>query len=66
MNPYYRKCLCKMSKENAMSISQYIESMKIETNLSDRYRKDEISILCNFQWYVVMMIIIITTSRSKT
>jgi hypothetical protein len=55
-----------MSKENAMSISQYIESIKIETKLSGSYRKDEFSVLCNFQWYVVMMIIIIITSCSKT
>ena len=38
-------------KENALTICDYISSMKSEINLSDHYRKDIIILLCNLSTF---------------
>jgi hypothetical protein len=40
-----------LSQVNASMISNYIQSMKIEINLSDHYKRDEIVLLCKFSKY---------------
>jgi len=40
--------VAKFSKQNAMTIVDYIMSMKSETNPSDYYRRDIIILLCKF------------------
>jgi integrase/recombinase XerD len=46
-----RKALYNLSHENVCDITDYIQSMKIEINLSDHYRMDLISLLCKFSRY---------------
>jgi integrase len=46
-----RKALYNLSNENVCDITDYIQSMKIEINLSDHYRMDLISLLCKFSRY---------------
>jgi hypothetical protein len=43
--------LHKISKENALTIGNYIQSLRVEINLSDHYRKDIIKLLCTFSRY---------------
>lgn len=40
-----------LSQVNASTISNYIQSMKIEINLSDHYMKDVVLLLCKFSKY---------------
>ena len=40
-------CARSKGKENAMTICDYISSIKLETNRSDHYRKDTILLLCS-------------------
>ena len=40
-----------ISEDNASTIVKYISVMKVETNLSDHYRKDLIEVLCRFSKY---------------
>jgi hypothetical protein len=46
--PEYFNLLSKLPKDHALVIANYIESMKIEINLSDNYRKDVIKVLSRF------------------
>jgi len=39
------------SRENALTICDYISSIKSEINPSDHYRKDTIILLCNFSLF---------------
>src|SRR5919197_1117026 len=39
------------SRENALTICDYISSIKSEINLSDNYRKDTITLLCNLSTF---------------
>lgn len=43
--------LHKISEENALTIGNYIQSLRVEINLSDHYRKDIIKLLCTFSQY---------------
>jgi hypothetical protein len=47
------KVLCAESKgkENAMTICDYISSLKSEINPSDHYRRDTIMLLCNLSTF---------------
>jgi integrase/predicted nucleic acid-binding Zn ribbon protein len=47
----YRKAMCEISSNNVLTISEYIQSMKIEINLSNHYRRDLILLLCTFSKY---------------
>ena len=44
----YHKAVCNIPSFNALTISDYIRSMKMEINLSDHYKKDLIFLLCTF------------------
>lgn len=44
----YSKCISSISEENALTISNYIKTMRTEINLSDSYRKDTVKLLCIF------------------
>ena len=48
LQPQYSKCLSSISMENALTISNYIKTMRTDINLSDNYRKDTIKLLCIF------------------
>jgi hypothetical protein len=43
--------LYKLPQENALSVANYIISMKTEINLSDNYRRDNINVLCRLSQY---------------
>jgi hypothetical protein len=45
------KRMYSISRDNAATIVQYLEAMKIEVNLSDHYRKDLIEFLSRFSKY---------------
>jgi integrase len=47
LRPYCNTILYKLSKDNALTIADYVISMKSEINLSDHYRADVIKLLCN-------------------
>ena len=40
-----------LSQANASTIADYIQSMKIELNLSDHYKRDVVLLLCKFSKY---------------
>ena len=44
----YPKAFNDISQTNTSTIASYIQSMKIEINLSDHYRKDIMILLCKF------------------
>jgi hypothetical protein len=48
LQPEYSKCLSSISEENALTISNYIKTMRTKINLSDSYRKDTVKLLCIF------------------
>src|ERR687892_1397078 len=48
LTPDCKKTLQKISKENALTIIEYIISMQTEINLSSHYQKDLILLLCRF------------------
>jgi hypothetical protein len=37
-----------ITEKNALTIVEYIQTMKAEINLSNNYRRDRISLLCTF------------------
>ena len=47
----YRKAICDISSANVLTIADYIQSMKMEINLSDHYKRDLILLLCTFSKY---------------
>ena len=47
----FSKLLRKISEENALTIGNYIQAMRIEINLADHYRADLIKLLCTFSRY---------------
>jgi integrase/recombinase XerD len=51
LSPEYSKLLNKISKDNALTIANYIISMRTETNLSDNYRKNIIKVLSRFSTF---------------
>jgi hypothetical protein len=46
LRPYCNTILYRISKDNALTIANYVISMKSEINLSDHYRADVIKLLC--------------------
>ena len=46
LRPFFLKVLRNISNGNALTIADYILTMKTETNLSDNYRKETIIALC--------------------
>ena len=48
LTPDCKNLLQKISKRNALTITDYIISMQTEINLSSRYKKDLIILLCRF------------------
>jgi integrase len=44
----FARHLSSISKDNAITIIEYIAAMKSEANLSDNYRRDIIEVLCRF------------------
>ena len=51
LSPEYSKLLNKISKEDALTIANYIISMRTESNLSDNYRKNIIKVLSRFSTF---------------
>jgi hypothetical protein len=47
----YLKAIQNIPLANALTIADYIQSMKIEINLSDHYKRDLISLLCKLSKY---------------
>jgi hypothetical protein len=53
LRPAFSKMLCRLTcEENAMTIINYIQAMRVEINLSDSYRSINIVILCKFSQFV--------------
>ena len=46
LQPEFSRLLHKISEENALTIGSYIQSLRVEINLSDHYRRDIIKLLC--------------------
>jgi hypothetical protein len=51
LRPSFAKSLYRLSEDNAATITDYVQSMKQEINLSNNYRKNVIGILCAFSQY---------------
>jgi hypothetical protein len=51
LRPEYSRLLYNIPFQNALSIADYILSMKTEVNLSDNYRQDVIKLLCKISKY---------------
>ena len=51
LQPEYSRLLQTISIENALTIGNYIQAMKVEINLSDHYRRDIIRLLCTLSCY---------------
>ncbi|HEY9386706.1 MAG TPA: hypothetical protein VIP70_06680 [Nitrososphaeraceae archaeon] len=49
LRPEYSRLLYTLPVQNALSIADYILSMKIEVNLSDNYREGVIKLMQNFK-----------------
>ena len=49
LRPEFSRDLHNISEENALTITNYILAMRIEINLSNNYRRNNISILANSQ-----------------
>jgi site-specific recombinase XerD len=47
----HRKAMCDITSDNVLTIANYIQSMKMETNLSNHYKRDLILLLCTFSKY---------------
>ena len=51
LQPHFSNCLHSIIEENALTITNYIQAMMTETNLSDNYRKGVIKLLYIFSKY---------------
>jgi hypothetical protein len=51
LRPFLAKALCRLSEDNAGTITDYILSLKEEINASNNYRRNVIAILCSFSEY---------------
>jgi integrase len=51
LRPFLAKALCRLSEDNAGTITDYIQSLKEEINASNNYRRNVIAILCSFSEY---------------
>src|SRR5215207_2097522 len=52
LRPFFLKALRNISNGNALTIADYILTMKTETNLSGNYRKETIIVLCKLSKFV--------------
>jgi len=51
LRPFLAKALCRLSEDNAGTITDYIQSLNEEINASNNYRRNVIAILCSFSEY---------------
>jgi integrase/recombinase XerD len=51
LRPSFLNVLQTITRDNALTIADYILAMKTDPNLSDNYRRDNITILCRFSRY---------------
>src|SRR5437867_11005740 len=51
LTPEYKRSLLNISKENALTVANYAESMKIEINPADSYRKTIIKLLTHISLF---------------
>ena len=46
LQPEFLGLLYSISEDNALTVGNYIQSLRVEINLSDHYRRDVIKLLC--------------------
>ena len=51
LQPEYYRLLHAISEDNALTIGNYIQAVRVEINLSDHYRADIIRLLCTLSQY---------------
>ena len=51
LQPEYSRLLDIISEENALTIGNYIQALRVEINPSDHYRRDVIRLLCKLSRY---------------
>ena len=51
LQPEYYRLLHAISEDNALTIGNYIQALRVEINLSDHYRADIIRLLCTLSQY---------------
>jgi integrase len=51
LQPEYSRLLRAISEDNALTIGNYIQALRVEINLSDHYRRDIIRLLCTLSQY---------------
>ena len=51
LQPEFSGLLYSISEDNALTVGNYIQSLRVEINLSDHYRRDVIKLLCTFSQY---------------
>jgi hypothetical protein len=51
LTPEYKRRLLNISKENALIVANYVQSMKIEINVADSYRRTIIKLLTHISLF---------------
>ena len=51
LRPKYSRLLHNILEENALTIGNYVQALRVEINLADHYRRDVIRLLCTLSQY---------------